>query len=61
VQVGFERGNVLGSNSVDVTPDPALWWLAVLVVLKHHVLVPEINTHDYYLFFKENEHKTCDN
>jgi hypothetical protein len=44
---------------VDGTQDPVLWWLAVLVVLKHRVLLPGINTHDYYyLFIKENERKT---
>jgi len=60
MQVSFEWGNVLGNSSVDGTQDPALWWLAVLVVLKHRVLLPEINIHDYYcLFIKENERKTC--
>lgn len=45
---------------MDGTQDSALWWLAVLVVLKHRVLLPYINTHDYYyyLFIKENERKT---
>lgn len=43
---------------MDGTQDPALWWLAVLVVLKHRELLPEINSHNYYyLFIKENELK----